>query len=91
LIVDCFAVSDLSVRYATSLDATNVEAVAACFTPRLHAGNANRRDLSGRRDIRRFAGDTARCKTERGGQFRHVPSNMRFDVDGDRGRIYFLA
>ena len=86
-IEDRFALNDLLVRYTTSLDLGDVEDVVACFTPDCVLETPISGVYHGHAGSRRFAGDTARCKTEKGGQFRHVISNARFDVNGDTARV----
>jgi 3-phenylpropionate/cinnamic acid dioxygenase small subunit len=88
---DWFDIHTLFVRYATALDACDVEAVVDCFEPdgRIESPALGRFD--GRDGVREFARWTARQK-EHGVQFRHVVSNLRVDVDGERAnaRCYLL-
>lgn len=86
-IEDRVALYDLLVRYTTSLDAGDVEAVVACFTGDCVLETPISGLYHGHDGIRRFAGDTARFKQEKGGQFRHFISNFRFDVRGDTARV----
>lgn len=86
-IEDRFALSDLLVRYATALDAGDVETVIGCFTPGCVLETPVSGRYTGHDGIRHFASDTARFKARHGGQFRHVLSNIRIDVDGDRARV----
>jgi ketosteroid isomerase-like protein len=86
-IEDRSALYDLLVRYTTSLDACDVEAVVGCFTEDCVLETPISGIYRGHADIRRFATDTARFKREKGGQFRHIISNFRFEVNGDTARI----
>jgi 3-phenylpropionate/cinnamic acid dioxygenase small subunit len=86
-IEDRLALNDLLVRYAMSLDACDVEGVIACFTEDCVLDTPISGVYHGHDGIRRFASDTARFKADRGGQFRHVISNMRIDADGDAARV----
>jgi ketosteroid isomerase-like protein len=86
-IEDRFALNDLLVRYTTSLDACDVDGVLSCFTEDCVLETPISGVYHGHDGIRRFATDTARLKEQRGGQFRHVISNMRFDVDGDTAKL----
>ncbi len=82
---DWFEVHELIVRYATSLDACDVEAVVACFTPDAWLESPVLGRFEGHDGIREFAQRTVKVRDERGGQFRHVVSNVRVATDGDRG------
>jgi len=79
-------ISDLLIHYATSLDACRAEDVVSCFTEDCWLESPVKGRYEGHDGIRAFAADTVRLKQERGGQFRHVISNIRIDVDGDRAR-----
>ena len=83
---DRFEISDLFIRYATSLDACDTEAVVACFTADGWLESPVKGRYEGHDGIRRFAEDTARIRAERGGQFRHVLANLRIAVEGDRAQ-----
>lgn len=89
-----FAIQQLFVRYATSLDDCDVDAVADCFTADGSIESPVLGRFEGHDGIREFALRTARLRDEHGAQFRHVVSNLRIDVDpgGDtaRARCYLL-
>ena len=89
---DWFDVHNLLVRYATALDACDVEGVVDCFTAdgRLESPVLGR--FEGAAGIRDFVGRTIKVRDERAGQFRHVISNLRVETEGDRGvaRCYLL-
>jgi 3-phenylpropionate/cinnamic acid dioxygenase small subunit len=87
-----FAVNELFIRYATSLDHCDVEGVVACFEPDGWLESLVLGHFQGSAGIRDFAQRTARLKQEQGAQFRHVVSNLRVDVQGERGtaRCYLL-
>jgi ketosteroid isomerase-like protein len=89
---DWFAVSALFTRYATALDACDVETVVDCFTPDGWLDSPVLGRFDGADGIRAFARRTVKVRDERGGQFRHVVSNLRVETDGDRGiaRCYLL-
>jgi 3-phenylpropionate/cinnamic acid dioxygenase small subunit len=87
-----FAVNELFIRYATSLDHCDVESVVACFEPDAWLESPILGRFEGSAGIRDFAQRTVRLKQEQGAQFRHVVSNLRVDVQGERGtaRCYLL-
>ncbi len=89
---DWFAGNNLFIRYATSLDHCDVEAVVACFEPDGTIESPVLGRFAGAAGIRAFAQRTVRMKQEQGAQFRHVVSNLRVDVDGERAsaRCYLL-
>jgi hypothetical protein len=89
---DWFDVHNLFVRYTTSLDACNVEEVVACFTPDGWLQSPVLGRFDGHAGIREFVGRTIKVRDERGGQFRHVVSNVRVQTEGDRGvaKCYLL-
>jgi hypothetical protein len=91
-LVDWFDVHNLFVRYTTSLDACDVEAVVDCFVEDGWLDSPVLGRFEGHAGIREFALRTVKVRDERGGQFRHVVSNLRVDVEGDRGvaRCYLL-
>ncbi len=72
-----FEVHDLFVRYTTSLDACDVEAVVDCFAPDGWLESPVLGRFEGHAGIREFVGRTIKVRDERGGQFRHVISNLR--------------
>jgi len=81
---DWFAINNVFVRYATALDHGVVEAVVACFSPQATLSSPVLGDYVGHDGVRAFAERTARLLREERVQFRHVVSNLRADVDGDR-------
>ena len=89
---DWFDIHGLFVRYATALDACDVDAVVACFALGATLESPVLGHFEGADGIRDFAMRTLRLARERGAQFRHVVANLRADVDGDRAhaRCYLL-
>jgi SnoaL-like domain len=87
-----FAVNELFIRYATSLDHCDVEGVVACFEPDGWLESPILGRFDGSEGIREFAMRTVRLKQEQGVQFRHVVSNLRAEVEGERAhaRCYLL-
>jgi uncharacterized protein (TIGR02246 family) len=85
-IEDRTAIEDLFVRYTIALDSGDVDGVVSCFTEDgwLDSPITGRRQ--GVEQLRAFAGQIARSIEPRGARFRHVVSNFRFDVEGDRAR-----
>ena len=91
-LADWFDVHNLFVRYTTSLDACDVESVVDCFTEDGWLDSPVLGRFEGHAGIRDFALRTVKVRDERGGQFRHVVSNLRVETDGDRAaaRCYLL-
>jgi len=89
---DWFDVHNLFVRYTTSLDACDTEAVVECFTPDAWLESPVLGRFERHAGIREFVGRTIEVRDKRGGQFRHVVSNVRVETEGDRGtaRCYLL-
>jgi 3-phenylpropionate/cinnamic acid dioxygenase small subunit len=89
---DWFAIHNLFVRYATALDACDVETVVACFEPDGCLDSPVLGRFDGSAGIREFAMRTVRLKQEQGVQFRHVVANLRAEVQGERAhaRCYLL-
>jgi ketosteroid isomerase-like protein len=83
---DWLAIERLFIRYATSLDHGDVEAVVRCFTANAVLESPVQGTFAGHAAIRDFAARTARLRDEEGVQFRHVVSNLVADVDGDAAR-----
>jgi ketosteroid isomerase-like protein len=81
---DWFDINNAFIRYATSLDHGEVEAVVDCFTEDASLVSPVLGEFAGHAGIRDFAGRTARLKCDDGVQFRHVVSNLVVDVEGDR-------
>lgn len=82
---DRFAVADLMNDYTTALDAGDVEGVVACFTPDGWLDSPIVGRHQGRAELLAFAEKTAEA-VRRGVRFRHVVSNLRIEIDGNRGR-----
>jgi len=89
---DWFDVHALFVRYTTALDACDVDGVVDCFAPDGWLESPVLGRFDGRDGIRAFARRTVAVRDERGGQFRHVLSNLRVETEGDRAlaRCYLL-
>jgi len=71
---DWFAIHNLFVRYATALDACDVEMVVECFEPDGWLESPVLGRFDGSEGIREFAMRTVRLKQDQGVQFRHVVS-----------------
>jgi 3-phenylpropionate/cinnamic acid dioxygenase small subunit len=80
-----FGIHDAFIRYATSLDHGDVEAVVACFTADAWLDSPVLGKFSGHAGIREFAAKTARLLAS-DVQFRHVVSNVVAQVKDDRAR-----
>ena len=89
---DWFAIQNVFVAYATSLDACDVDAVVDCFEPDCSLSSPILGRFEGHAGIRAFAQRTVDLKRERNVQFRHIVSNVRAWVDGDdaMARCYLL-
>ena len=89
---DWFAIHNVFVAYATSLDGCDVDAVVDCFEPDCSLSSPVLGRFEGHAGIRAFAQRTVDLKIERNVQFRHVVSNLRAWVDGDdaTARCYLL-
>jgi hypothetical protein len=85
---DWFAINNLFVRYATALDACDVETVVACFEPDGWLESPILGRFDGSAGVREFAMHTVRMKEGRGVQFRHVVSNLRVEVEGARAQAW---
>lgn len=83
---DWFEINRLFIRYATTLDHGDVEGCVDCFREGAFIESPVLGRFEGRDGIRRFAERTAGVLRERGGQFRHVVSNLTAEVAGDRAR-----
>lgn len=82
---DWFDVHNLFVRYTTSLDACDADGVVACFVADGWLDSPVLGRFDGHAGIRDFVDRTIKVRDERGGRFRHVVSNLRVQVEGDRG------
>ncbi len=80
---DRLAINDLFVRYATALDAGDVETIVGCFAEDGSLESPLVGVYQGRDGIRAFATRFARLR-ESGTQLRHVLSNLAVHLDGDR-------
>ena len=85
-LTDWFEINNAFIRYATSLDRGDVEAVVDCFSEDASLVSPVMGEFLGHAGIRDFASRTERLLREEGVQFRHVVSNLVVDVDGDRAR-----
>ncbi len=79
------AIEDLFVRYAAALDEGDAEGVVGCFTDDGWLDSPIVGRHQGKARLRQFAQKIVESK-QRGAQLRHVVSNFRVDVAGDRGR-----
>jgi uncharacterized protein (TIGR02246 family) len=84
-IEDRFAINDLFVRYATALDAGDVETIVGCFTEDGALESPAVGKYAGRAGIRAFSERFA-AMHRRGVQLRHVLSNLAMTVDGESAR-----
>jgi 3-phenylpropionate/cinnamic acid dioxygenase small subunit len=88
---DRFAIEDLFIRYTMAMDDGDVEGVVACFVEDcvLESNVIGRHE--GIAGVRRLAVQMAKLKHD-GRAYRHVISNFRIAVDGDRAhaRCYLL-
>jgi len=89
---DWFDIHTLFVRYATALDACDVEGVVACFEPDCTLSSPILGRFAGHAGVRAFVERTLELKRVRNVQFRHVVSNLRAWVQGDEAvaRCYLL-
>lgn len=76
-------INDLFVRYVCALDEGDVATVVACFAEDGTLASPVAGEHTGHPAIRAFAERFARYRAS-GAQLRHVISNLRIDVDGDR-------
>lgn len=81
---DRIMIDDLFIRYTCALDAGDVDTLVGCFAEDGSLESPAVGKYAGRAAIREFARRFARFR-ERGSQLRHVISNLRAEVDGDRG------
>jgi uncharacterized protein (TIGR02246 family) len=81
-LADRLAINDLFVRYATALDAGDVETIVGCFAEDGSLESPVVGVYAGRAGIREFATRFARLR-EGGTQLRHILSNLAVQVDGD--------
>ncbi|MSP00412.1 MAG: nuclear transport factor 2 family protein [Acetobacteraceae bacterium] len=84
-IEDRFGINDLFVRYATALDAGDVETIVGCFTEDGALESPAVGKYAGRDGIRAFSERFA-AMHRRGVQLRHVLSNLAMTVTGETAR-----
>ena len=82
---DRLKINDLFVRYATALDAGDVETIVGCFAEDGSLESPVVGVYSGRAKVREFAERFAGFHA-RGTQLRHILSNLAVQLDGDRAR-----
>ena len=80
---DRLAINDLFVRYATALDAGDVETIVGCFAEDGSLQSPVVGIYQGHDGIRAFAKRFAALRAG-GTQLRHVLSNLAVELDGDR-------
>ena len=80
---DWVSINDLFTRYAVALDRGDVETVVDCFTEDGIVDSPVMGSFAGHAAIRTFAERNARLLRS-GAQMRHMVSNVRADVEGDR-------
>ena len=80
---DRLAVNDLFVRYATALDAGDVETIVQCFAEDGALESPLVGVCKGHDGIREFATRFARLR-QGGTQLRHMLTNLAVHLDGDR-------
>ncbi len=83
-IEDRVLIEDLFIRYTCALDAGDVDTVVGSFAEDGTLESPAVGVRAGRGEIREFAERFARYQ-QGGSQLRHVISNLRVSVDGDRG------
>ena len=80
---DRLAINDLFVRYATALDAGDVETIVSCFASEGALESPVVGVYKGHDGIREFATRFAALRGK-GTQLRHVLSNLAVQLDGDQ-------
>ena len=83
-IEDWNGINELFTRYAWALDTGDVEGIIACFTQDAVLESPVMGRFSGAGAVRDFAERNARQNAAPGVIMRHVITNVRADVDGDR-------
>lgn len=81
---DRIAIEDLFTRYAWALDKGDVEGIIACFTDDAVLESPVLGRFAGAAAVREFAEKNARQNAAPGAIMRHVMTNIRADVEGDR-------
>lgn len=84
---DWIAINDLFTRYAWALDHGDVEGVLDCFTEDGIVESPVMGRYQGRDALREFAVRNANV-ARAGVQMRHVITNVRMEVDGDRAKAW---
>jgi len=83
---DRMAIEDLFVCYTTSMDSGDVEGVVGCFAVDGWLDSPIVGRHQGVEQLRAFAEHIAESIRLRGARYRHVVTNFRIDVEGDRAR-----
>lgn len=86
-IEEWIGITDLFTRYACALDKGDVETICACFTEDAVVDSPIMGSFKGAAAIRAFAEKNADYR-RKGGQMRHIISNIRMDVVGNRARAW---
>jgi len=86
-IEDWIEINTLFTQYAWALDHGDVDAIVACFTEDGVVDSPVMGSFSGHAAIRDFAERNAKL-VRAGVQMRHVISNVRAEVEGDRARAW---
>lgn len=81
---DRIMIDDLFIRYTCALDAGDTETLVGCFAEDGSLESPAIGKYVGRAEIREFARRFASFR-ERGSQLRHCISNLRIEIDGNRG------
>jgi ketosteroid isomerase-like protein len=84
---DRIAIEDLFIRYTTSLDDFDIAGIESCFAEDCVLVTPNHGEFCGVNSIRDWMKPNLAVK-DLGGRFRHVISNFRIDVNGDRAKAY---
>jgi uncharacterized protein (TIGR02246 family) len=84
-ILDQIDINNLFTRYACALDEGDVDTVVDCFDPEGSLASPVAGVQKGHAAIRAFAERFARYQAG-GAQLRHVISNLRVEIEGDRAR-----
>jgi ketosteroid isomerase-like protein len=85
---DWIKINDLFNRYAAGIDHGDAGAVIACFTADAVIESPLIGRFKGRAGVEEFARRNAEFKRKSGAQLRHVMSNLRVEVDGERARAF---
>jgi hypothetical protein len=82
---DRLAIEDLFIRYTTCLDGFDIAGIESCFVEDCLLVTPQNGDFRGVASIRDWMKPNLAVK-DLGGRFRHVISNFRIDVNGDRAK-----